>query len=86
MKNLEKNGVKAVSKLKVLQGIKKMTSKDEFLFNKGDLVNHKGKTNVITGTSNGGKCVRLMNQGTKNFKLNELKLLEKSKGFVRINW
>jgi hypothetical protein len=63
-----------------------MTSKDEFLFNKGDLVNQKGKTNVITGTSNGGKYVRLMNQGTKNFKLNELKLLEKSKGFVRINW
>jgi hypothetical protein len=82
----EKYGVKAVSNLKVLQGIKKMTSKDEFLFNKGDLVNQKGKTNVITGTSNGGKYVRLMNQGTKNFKLNELKLLEKSKGFVRINW
>jgi hypothetical protein len=36
--------------------------------------------------SNSIKYVRLMNQGTKNFKLNELKLLEKSKGFVRINF
>jgi hypothetical protein len=82
----EKYGEKEVSKIKVLQGIKKMNSKEIFLFNKGDLVNHKGKRNVITGTSNAGRYVRLKGQGTKNFKLNELTLLEKSKGFVRINW
>lgn len=82
----EKYGVAEVSKLTVLQGMRKMTSREEFLFNKGDLIKHNGKNHVVSGTSNGGKYVRLMNQGTKNFKLNELKLLEKSKGFARTNW
>ena len=82
----EKYGEKEVSKIKVLQGIKKMTSKEEFLFNKGDLVNNKGKKKIVTGTSNAGKYLRLMGEGTKNFRLKECKLLEKSKGFVRINW
>ena len=39
-----------------------MTSREEFLFNKGDLIKHNGKNHVVSGTSNGGKYVRLMNQ------------------------
>ena len=81
-----KNGEKKVSKLKVTKGFRPFIDKSNYQFESGDLIRFKSKNYVVSGNSNGGTYVRLKGQGNHNFKPKELQLIEKSKGFRRINW
>ena len=82
----EKYSPKQVSQLKVLKGTQKFQDRSNYDFEKGDLVKIKGKMRVVSGNSNNGRYVRLKSEGTINFNPKELKRLEKSKNFRRINW
>ena len=77
---------KAVSQLKVLKGTVKFQDRSNYAFEKGDLIKIEGKTRVVSGNSNGGTYIRLKNEGNKNFKPKDLKLLESAKNFRRTNW
>lgn len=82
----QKHGEKAVSKLNLTKGFRPFIDKSNYQFEAGDLVWFKGSKYVISGNSNGGAYVRLKGQGNLNFKPKELQLIEKSRGFRRINW
>lgn len=82
----EKYGEKAVSKLRVTKGMRTFVDRSGYVFEAGDLVVFKRKMYVVAGNSNGGIYVRLTGQGSTNFKPRDLKLLEKHKGFRRVNW
>ena len=82
----ENHSKKQVSQLKVLKGTTKFQDRSKYIFEKGDLVKFNGKIRVISGNTNGGAYVRLKNEGTKNFKPKELKLIEKTRNFRRTNW
>ncbi len=82
----EKNGEKKVSKLIVTKGFQPFIDKSNYQFEAGDLVRFNGKNYVVSGNSNGGTYVRLKGEGNQNFKPKKLQLIEKSKGFRRINW
>ena len=82
----KEKGEKAVSKLKVTKGMRTFVDRSNYQFYKGDLVSLKGKFFVVKGNTNSGLYVRLEGQGNVNFKPKDLRLVEKSKGFRRINW